>query len=338
MAKIGRNELCPCGSGKKYKYCCIGKDESSSKQGMAQDIFDEIREELAGRDFDSIDEANAFLQTFMEGKNREPAQEFFGISPEQMHRMLSRPYDATSDILNFNVELPPNEFQMIPAVERVLIFLDALSESEPVKATKKGNMSLAFSKEMAEKMYGNKGFPWFRRMRSEEEMGEILPLRHILTMCGWVKKRKGVFSLTKNGRAIVDEGFGGEHYLKLLKVFTTEFNWGFQDGYSEFYIIQRSFLFSLYLLKKKAMDYVDGSVIADCLIDAYPQVLEEVDRTYKPASEIVCDCIKLRVLERFGVYFGFLVEKREKQEGIYRGRIFVKTTDFFRRFIPWHIV
>lgn len=23
--KIGRNELCPCGSGLKYKYCCINK-------------------------------------------------------------------------------------------------------------------------------------------------------------------------------------------------------------------------------------------------------------------------------------------------------------------------
>ncbi len=25
--KIGRNDLCPCGSGKKYKHCCLGKDE-----------------------------------------------------------------------------------------------------------------------------------------------------------------------------------------------------------------------------------------------------------------------------------------------------------------------
>lgn len=25
MSKIGRNEPCPCGSGKKYKKCCIGK-------------------------------------------------------------------------------------------------------------------------------------------------------------------------------------------------------------------------------------------------------------------------------------------------------------------------
>ncbi|MEA1970378.1 MAG: hypothetical protein U9N37_02000, partial [Thermodesulfobacteriota bacterium] len=79
--------------------------------------------------------------------------------------------------------------QSIPVVERVLIFLDALSEWEPVKATKKGNMSLGFSKDLAEKMYGNKGFPWFRKVRSEEDMTEVLSIRHILTMCGWIKKR-----------------------------------------------------------------------------------------------------------------------------------------------------
>lgn len=27
--KIGRNEPCPCGSGKKYKKCCLDKDESN---------------------------------------------------------------------------------------------------------------------------------------------------------------------------------------------------------------------------------------------------------------------------------------------------------------------
>lgn len=26
--KIGRNEKCPCGSGKKYKYCCLNKDKA----------------------------------------------------------------------------------------------------------------------------------------------------------------------------------------------------------------------------------------------------------------------------------------------------------------------
>ncbi len=27
MSKIGRNDLCPCGSGKKYKQCCLSKNK-----------------------------------------------------------------------------------------------------------------------------------------------------------------------------------------------------------------------------------------------------------------------------------------------------------------------
>lgn len=29
--KIGRNEKCPCGSGKKYKKCCMGKNLNQSE-------------------------------------------------------------------------------------------------------------------------------------------------------------------------------------------------------------------------------------------------------------------------------------------------------------------
>jgi len=32
MAKIGRNAPCPCGSGKKYKKCCLPLQERSSSQ------------------------------------------------------------------------------------------------------------------------------------------------------------------------------------------------------------------------------------------------------------------------------------------------------------------
>jgi tetratricopeptide (TPR) repeat protein len=30
MSKPGRNDLCPCGSGKKYKKCCLAKDEAAA--------------------------------------------------------------------------------------------------------------------------------------------------------------------------------------------------------------------------------------------------------------------------------------------------------------------
>lgn len=28
--RVGRNNPCPCGSGRKYKHCCLGKDEKLS--------------------------------------------------------------------------------------------------------------------------------------------------------------------------------------------------------------------------------------------------------------------------------------------------------------------
>lgn len=30
MSKIGRNDPCPCGSGKKYKNCCLGKKQEQA--------------------------------------------------------------------------------------------------------------------------------------------------------------------------------------------------------------------------------------------------------------------------------------------------------------------
>lgn len=33
-SKVGRNDPCPCGSGRKYKACCANKAESRSKIGL----------------------------------------------------------------------------------------------------------------------------------------------------------------------------------------------------------------------------------------------------------------------------------------------------------------
>jgi tetratricopeptide (TPR) repeat protein len=35
MTKTGRNDPCPCGSGKKYKQCCLKKDEAAEHEALA---------------------------------------------------------------------------------------------------------------------------------------------------------------------------------------------------------------------------------------------------------------------------------------------------------------
>jgi Flp pilus assembly protein TadD len=49
MAQIGRNDPCPCGSGKKYKRCCSAKDQvaaSASLQAAREAIHARARAEL----------------------------------------------------------------------------------------------------------------------------------------------------------------------------------------------------------------------------------------------------------------------------------------------------
>jgi len=36
VARLGRNEPCRCGSGRKYKQCCLDKDESEARAAYAK--------------------------------------------------------------------------------------------------------------------------------------------------------------------------------------------------------------------------------------------------------------------------------------------------------------
>jgi len=45
MGKIGRNEPCPCGSGKKFKRCCLGKTQATPVQPQPPRIS--VRDEVA---------------------------------------------------------------------------------------------------------------------------------------------------------------------------------------------------------------------------------------------------------------------------------------------------
>ncbi|MFC1716153.1 tetratricopeptide repeat protein [Candidatus Poribacteria bacterium] len=50
MDKVGRNDPCPCGSGKKYKKCCMKKDEEQAAASHAEiDTSQEPSDEHAER-------------------------------------------------------------------------------------------------------------------------------------------------------------------------------------------------------------------------------------------------------------------------------------------------
>lgn len=52
--KIGRNDLCPCGSGIKYKKCCAGKNETGGEPAGMGEVIGELRQLLQGQNFRSL--------------------------------------------------------------------------------------------------------------------------------------------------------------------------------------------------------------------------------------------------------------------------------------------
>jgi tetratricopeptide (TPR) repeat protein len=57
MAKVGRNDPCPCGSGQKYKRCCLPREEAAAvERARAQER--EHAAALLAPDDDGLDEAS----------------------------------------------------------------------------------------------------------------------------------------------------------------------------------------------------------------------------------------------------------------------------------------
>ncbi|MGH7897452.1 MAG: SEC-C metal-binding domain-containing protein [Candidatus Binatia bacterium] len=73
MAKVGRNQSCPCGSGKKYKRCCLPQDEaraSGELRAAAADSAAAAAVNYAARDDDDdLDEvSNAVVDLIRAGR------------------------------------------------------------------------------------------------------------------------------------------------------------------------------------------------------------------------------------------------------------------------------
>jgi len=89
---------------------------------------------MRGQTFESIEKAQAFADAWLEKKNAEPKPEFLGLSSEQLHRMLYRPFDETSDIVALNKNLSSEKILEIPIVKEAVYFLRRLGELQPLRA------------------------------------------------------------------------------------------------------------------------------------------------------------------------------------------------------------
>ncbi|MBT3202735.1 MAG: hypothetical protein HN349_00335 [Gammaproteobacteria bacterium] len=293
--KTGRNDPCPCGSGKKYKHCCLSP---------ASVVNDELKGLLAEQEFDSIDDVQAVADQFMQQKNQLPQDDFQGLSPEQVHRMLHFPFD-TPEFFTFPETLSSApEAPILHLVQEITAAID----EKGLKATAKGNLPLKLCKLAKvdyQKFKPEGDYLYRRNISSEEDFDDLHTARIILELSGLLRKTKGRFFLTKKYQQIIKKSGLTGLYPLLLKTYCRKFNWGFRDGYEEIPFIQHSFLFTMYLLKLHGDDWKLFFIYEDYFLQAFPMVINEAEsEPYRSAEDGVRACYSIRTLDRFLHFMG----------------------------------
>lgn len=309
---IGRNDPCPCGSGKKFKQCCLGKEDSTASGQGAAGMSELLRKALEGRQFNSLEETQAFVSRHAQEQNRQPRDEFHGLSPEQMHRILNLPF-ASPGLVHFPEVL--DTIPTAPILTLLGLLIDAIGD-QGLKPTAKGNLPRNFCREAALAYWGEQRYQEKTRygdINREADFADLHVTRLAAELAGLIRKYKGRFILSRDCRRLLAREREGMSaiYPRLFRAYVEQFNWAYRDGYPELRFLQSAFLFTLYLLMRYGDISRSQVFYEDAFLRAFPMLLEEV-----PPSQVVSpdktvrNCYTWRSLVDFASFLGLAeVEK-----------------------------
>ncbi len=316
---VGRNDLCPCGSGLKYKKCCLGRRSDPPNSGAPDSLHDEIYQALEGRDFDSLEEANAFLADYTQQRRQQPLEDFAGLSSEQMYRLLYYPFESP-DLVLFPETM--TEEPMAPILKLFRLLAEAIGE-QGLKPTAKGNLPRKFCREAALAFWGEAAYrehTQYGAINKELDFFDLHVVRVVAELAGMVRKYKGRFILSRNCRSLLAQGGMAAVYPRLLHVCAGGFNWGYWDGYPDAPSVQQAFLFSLYLLSRFGQDSRSSVFYEDHFLQAFPMLVDELaPLPYQTAEQQARSCYTLRTLVNFSAFLGLAtVEPVENEQPFVR--------------------
>ncbi len=316
---IGRNDPCPCGSGRKFKKCCQERQESILSDRGATGTSADLHQAMEGMQFGSLTGVQAFVGRHTQKLNQRALDEFHGLSPGQMHRLLHFPF-ASPELVRLPEVLPTSP--TAPIVTLFGLLLEAIGE-KGLKPTAKGNLPQKFCREAALAYRGEKAYrenTRFGGINREDDFSALHITRLTAELAGFIRKYKGKFILSRNCRALLAGKGLAALYPRLFAAYVQQFNWAYRDRYPELRFIQTAFLFTLYLLMRYGDTWRPHEFYEDSFLCAFPMVLDELPQhgVFTPEEE-VRRCYTWRTLVHFVGFFGLATvepvsEKRFCQE------------------------
>ncbi len=371
-SKPGRNEPCPCGSGRKYKNCCLEKEnriEAMKKNFPGEDdikkyeefadnwdrtkgpvpsymqykgepnaatsSMSDLQSKMAEMDFKSLEEVQAFVNREMNAANNTPREEFLGITSSQMHLLTRNFFAANSGLVELNENINPALLEELSVIKQSVYLLNILSETDSgIKSTERGNFPRNLTQEFY-KLFIEKGDISPRVPSKEEDVPELIKLRFFLTDSGLMKKQHNRFGLTKKGRELHNNLNVYRLYSMIFFYFSDRLNWLSGTRYpDEFEYVQSSLVFGLYILKRRASDFITGEEIAGIYKAAFPEMVKKIDSGYN--FSIFTSGFRMLFLEEYARYLG-LVERQGKLWDFGEEKAQFRTTPLFRELFNWKI-
>lgn len=301
--QVGRNDPCPCGSGKKYKKCCMLSDEVNPAREIREDFQDLLHEQK----FSSFEEAQLFTKEYTEKRNNAPLNEFHGLSPHEMHRLLNFPFDSP-DVVRFNFGAIKTSDDA-PLLRLLSLITEAVG-MDGLKPTATGNLPRGVSRDIARRYFSEETYEFLTRygeFMSENDVPDLQEARLIATMAGFIKKSQGKFVISKECRKLIDSNAWADIYEKLFKIYTQKFNWAYPASIIEMPFFQQSFAFTLFLFHIFDNEPRSSDFYANEYIAAFPMLCDQIPGTEHLSGEsIVKSAYTSQAIHAFGKMCGFL--------------------------------
>jgi hypothetical protein len=302
-----------------------------------EDLFAEMRAAVQGQNFATRAEAEAFIEKFMRQQNEGAQDDFHGLSPEQMHRLLNYPF-SSPPLAQFAEPLA------IDPTAPILTLFNLMAEAiddKGLKATAKGNLPRKFCREAAQSYWGEEGYrenTRFAGINMEMDFGELYVARGVAELAGLVRKYKGRFILSRDCRKLVAGAGDRAIYPRLFRSYVEKYNWAYRDRYPDLRIIQTGFLFTLYLLSLYGSEWRPQGYYADRFMKAFPMVLHEVTgHPLFPPEKSFASCYALRALERCGEFLGLALLDPVMADEPFPKRYRVKKQPLLDEFVQFHV-
>lgn len=233
--RVGRNDPCPCGSGKKYKHCCLEKERH---QRVATPVsLGSFRERRRQNALDPVRRARQFAAT---------CDPYHGLTEDQLFRLLVHPL-TSPELIRFS---DPLDIEPVAPVMTLFGFLvEALGE-KGVKATATGNLPRQVCREAAQMYWGDFLYEQRTQLKGIYQEKDFFDLHfvHVLAdIAGLIRRYRGRLILSRECRRRLSESELAGVYTPLFLAGATEYNWAYPWG-QELPSIQHAVFFSLYLL------------------------------------------------------------------------------------------